>query len=250
MTNDERHVLTLNSRLQGSHRGRRCFVIGNGPSLADEDIGSLGGEVTVVMNAFNQHPSLRMWQPTIHCRAEPGRTYMTPERLESLRRQLEGYESTIHVFPIQAKPALDRARILPPERLAYVRMDRVASEHTRIDLTQAIPSAPDTSILAVAVAIAIGCSPIVLLGVDYDWLSHRSVQAHFYDSSAVPWSAEDLGTASYLEDLKAGVICWESHAALREIALRGGQEIVNATRGSFLDTYPRTTLGAVLARQS
>lgn len=244
----DRAVLTANARLQGAYAGRRCFVLGNGPSLATADIQSLGGEITVVMNAFNQHPAMRLWQPAVHCMAEPASAYSNPELFRILEQCLTGYTSTTHVFPIEMKPLLESAGLLPPERLVFVMQDgRKAAEFDHIDLTGPIPSAHDTSILAVSVAIAMGCDPIVLLGLDYDWLSHRSIHEHFYDDTSVPWAAENLNRTPYLELMRAAVPCWEAHAALRRIAADSGQTILNATEGSFLDVYPTTSLDDVLA---
>ncbi len=247
---EEGAILAANARLQGAYAGRRCFVLGNGPSLATVDIESLGGEITVVMNAFNQHPAIRLWQPVVHCAAEPASVYTNPDMLPFLQGLLSGYTSTTHVFPIEMKAVFDRTGILPPERLVLVKQDgRTAAEFDHIDLTGPIPSAHDTSILAVSVAIAMGCDPIVLLGLDYNWLSHRSINTHFYDDAAVPWPAEDLSRTPYLQHMRTSVQCWEAHAALRRIAARSGQTIVNATEGSFLDVYPTTTLRDVLARR-
>ena len=241
-------MLAANARLQGAYAGRRCFVLGNGPSLATVDLDPLGGEVTVVMNAFNQHRAVRLWQPTIHCMAEPASAYADPEMVRLLEQFLAGYTSTTHVFPIEMKAVFDTSGLLPPDRLVLVQQDgRKAAEFDRIDLTGSIPSANDTSIMAVSVAIAMGCSPIVLLGLDYNWLSHRSIHSHFYDDAAVAWPAEDLSRTPYLDVMKEAVKCWEAHAALRRIAARSGQTILNATEGSFLDVYPMTTLTAVLA---
>ena len=246
----ERAVLAANARLHGAYAGRRCFVLANGPSLANVDIEPLGEEITVVMNAFNRHPVMRQWQPVVHCAAEPASAYSGPHAvpLRFLRELVSGYESTTHVFPIEMKAIFDHTGILPPERLILVKQDgRRAAEFDNIDLTGPIPSAHDTSILAVSVAIAMGCDPIVLLGLDYNWLSHRSINAHFYDDDAVWWDAEDLSKSSYLKVMKDCVPCWEAHAALRRIAANSGQTILNATEGSFLDAYPCTTLGEVLA---
>jgi hypothetical protein len=44
-----------------------------------------------------------------------------------------------------------------------------------------------------------------------------------------------------------GITTFEAHAALRRIAARSGQTILNATAGSFLDVYPAATLADVLA---
>lgn len=247
VSSTERAILAANARLQGAYAGRRCFVLANGPSLATVDIDSLGGEITVVMNAFNQHPAIRLWQPVIQCMAEPAATYNEPERLRFLEGLLSGYASTTHVFPIEMKPLFDRTGLLPPDRLAFVKQHGIASDYASIDLTRSIPSAHDTSILAVSMAIAMGCNPIVLLGLDYNWLSHRSINEHFYDDAKVPWSPEVQSRWPYLELLKMAIPCWEAHAALRGIAARRGQTIINATEGSFLDVYPATTLGEVLA---
>ena len=247
---EEDATLASNARLQGAYAGRRCFVLANGPSLASVDIDALGSEVTIVMNAFNQHPVMHLWQPLFHCVAEPADTYTSPERLKFLEGLLAGYSSTIHVFPIEMK-ALLTSMGLEPERLAYVKQDgRTAAEFERIDLTGPVPSAHDTSILAVSVAIALGCDPIVLLGLDYNWLSHRSVNAHFYDDATVPWPAEDLSKTAYLDEMRWAVRCWEAHTALRRIAARSGQTILNATEGSFLDVYPTANLGDILAGKS
>jgi hypothetical protein len=244
----ERAVLAANARLQGAYTGRRCFVLGNGPSLARADIESLGGEITIVMNAFNQHPAIRRWQPVVHCVAEPASSYTSPDRLKFLQGIISGYTSTTHVFPIEMKALFDRTSILPPERLAFVKQDgRNAAEFDHIDLTRPIPSIHDTSILAVCVAIAMGCDPIVLLGLDYNWLSHRSVNRHFYDDDEMSWPAEDMAGTPYLEAIRQSLPSWEAHAALRRIATNSGQTILNATEGSFLDVYSPTSLGDVLA---
>jgi hypothetical protein len=247
---EEKAILARNARLQGAYAGRRCFVLANGPSLASVDIDSLGGEVTVVMNAFNQHPAMKLWQPTFHCQAEPADAYTNPVTYALLERCLVGYTTTTHVFPIEVEALLTSKGLVPPGLIAYVKQDgRTAAEFERIDLTGPVPAAHDTSILAVSVAIALGCNPIVLLGLDYNWLSHRSINTHFYDDAAVPWPAEDLGKTAYLEQMRSSVRCWEAHAALRQIAASSGQTIINATQGSFLDVYPTAALSDLLAEK-
>jgi len=244
----ERVALASNSRLQGAFAGRRCFVLANGPSLANVDIDSLGSEVTVVMNAFNRHPAIRLWQPTVHCVAEPADTYTSPEKLEFLRGMLTGYTSTIHVFPLEMKALFEETGLLPPERLILFKADGTpASEFDRVDLTGPIPSPYDTSVLAVSVAIAMGCDPIVILGLDQNGLSHQGLNAHFYAED--PGSAEDLSRTPYLVKMRQGITTFEAHAALGRVAAKNGQTILNATEGSFLDVYPTAALGDVLARR-
>lgn len=51
------HPLRLESKkrlgvLKDKHRGERCFIIGNGPSLKNTDMGKLRNEYTIGMNRF------------------------------------------------------------------------------------------------------------------------------------------------------------------------------------------------------
>ncbi|MGH9423104.1 MAG: hypothetical protein ACRD3J_24215 [Thermoanaerobaculia bacterium] len=207
----------------------------------------MSGEITVVMNHFNQHPAMLDWQPTVHCVAEPATRYESPEGVRYLQGMLRGYTTTTHVFPIETKALFDRTAFLAPERLVLVKQDgRTAADFDHIDLTGPIPSLHDTSILAVSVAVAMGCNPIVLIGLDYDWLCHDSIRRHFYDDAEVPWEPEDLTKVPYLAEMRTAIPRWEAHAQLSLIAARTGQVIVNATKGSFLDVYPIVPIGTVL----
>ena len=61
---EQKRLLQQNESLRGRHRGQRCFVIGNGPSLKKQDLATLANEVTFVMNAFWKHSILdTVWQP-------------------------------------------------------------------------------------------------------------------------------------------------------------------------------------------
>jgi hypothetical protein len=51
-------------RLRGRHRGRRAFVIGNGPSLRVEDLDRLVGEVTFASNKIYLAFDQTAWRPT------------------------------------------------------------------------------------------------------------------------------------------------------------------------------------------
>ncbi|MFC2055928.1 hypothetical protein ACFLV7_16775 [Chloroflexota bacterium] len=57
--------------LKNRHKGQRCFVIGNGPSLSTTDLDQLRGEVTFACNkiylAFNETD----WRPTYYAVEDP-----------------------------------------------------------------------------------------------------------------------------------------------------------------------------------
>ena len=252
LSSEDRAQLQANARLHGRFAGRRCFVVANGPSLSGVDLSLLSGEITIAMNHFNRHPVLQHWEPTVHCAAEPAEFYEGPEKLDFLRDMVSGYTSTTHVFPIGLRDTFVQAGIIPRERLVLVRISsRPAAEFHRIDLSASVPSTHDTSILAVSVALAMGCSPIVLVGLDYNWLD-QGPMGHFYREApqSLPERTPSIiayPDLPYLERMRLALPRWEAHAALARIGAASGQVIVNASARSYLDVYPFTTFDEALA---
>ena len=60
---DLNDILTKNSRLKQLHAGKRCFIIGNGPSSSKHDISRLASDVTMVVGSFHLHPQAKQLQP-------------------------------------------------------------------------------------------------------------------------------------------------------------------------------------------
>src|SRR6185295_17903585 len=63
VTQADRRILALNAALRGRHAGRCCFVLGNGPSLAQVDLTALAGEISIGMNSIHRHPDSSYWSP-------------------------------------------------------------------------------------------------------------------------------------------------------------------------------------------
>src|SRR5689334_4044737 len=60
-------LLQRNEVFRDRHKGRRCFVIGNGPSLKEQDLSPLVDEITLVTNSFYAHPIVGdSWQPSYY----------------------------------------------------------------------------------------------------------------------------------------------------------------------------------------
>lgn len=56
-----------NNALHGRHAGKRCFIIGNGPSILNQDLTVLRDEVTFVLNSFFHHEDFHAIAPTYLC---------------------------------------------------------------------------------------------------------------------------------------------------------------------------------------
>lgn len=249
----ERQLLERNRIFKNCHRGKRAFVVGTGPSLQNQDISPLASEITYVMSGFWKHESTKHWQPTYYCLSDP--IYFDgSEAMQSFFRSLTEhvYDSTFFV-PAFGRSVVLEQKLLPEDRTYWLSFvdDFNMIVKPSIDFTDFIPSAMTISQLCLMAAIYMGCSPIYLLGLDHDWLSHRNQHQHFYQGHAGLESHPEvkpvLADHSYKTVIECALIIWQGYEVLKNLAWRNGITILNATDGGFLDVFDRVDYRDVIA---
>jgi hypothetical protein len=224
------------------YSGRRCFVIGNGPSVNKQDLTALADEVTIAMNWFNKHPIIERWKPTFFCMAEPPGPTL---EVEWLPLMLDRVEAQAYFFRLDVKEIFDNHRFIDPERVYYLKTDGAPpygwpASRQSVDLSRTIPGCPTTAHMAIIIALYLGCSPIYLIGLDHDWLAQPIVATHFYDSDA------NLSMFSYKQLMEIMLRVWTTHEWIKDVASKQGVVIYNATDGGFLDVFERADYESVV----
>ena len=252
----EKRLLQKNASLRDKHKGQRCFVIATGPSLGSQDLTPLAEEITFVMSGFWKHPVVQLWQPTYYCISDP----LYFDGSEPMRNFFASLSSRIHdsVFflPLAGRDIVRGQNLLPEERICWVGFDGELGhgQLKDIDLSRFIPSAMTVSQLCLMAAIYMGCSPIYLLGMDHDWLSHREEHRHFYLGHGGlenhPSVRPELQDHSYKTVMECALIIWNGYEALLQLAQKKGIEIFNATDGGFLDVFERVDYRHVVSNHS
>jgi hypothetical protein len=248
-----RTTLEKNGVFKYKHKGQRCFVIGNGPSLKTQDLSPLASEITLAMSAFWKHPIVAKWQPTYYCFADP----LFFDGSEPMREFLQSLRARIHsstfLVPLSAAKVIQEQGLLPLEQTYYVVFHGTLSDSRtkNIDLAKFVPGVQSTSQLGIMVAMYMGCSPIYLLGLDHDWLAHRDMDRHFYEGKTIeghPQAHGDLSLISYKVDAQAIVDLWRGYEALLRLSGQERIDILNATNGGFLDVFKRVNYEEVVGR--
>lgn len=248
-------LLPANERLKDRHRGRRCFIIGNGPSLKSQDLSPLSGDVTIVMNGFLHHPVMEQFQPTYYCLADPCYFDGSAPSSDFLDLLASRVTRSHFIVPyVGARQMIDELGV-SAERISFVTFAGIlaSSGLPNLDFTRPIPSITTCAEMAMLLALYAGCSPIYLLGFDHDWLAHRGLYTHFYPQRTLENHAVahgDLGKYPYGVVIESTLKVWRGYQVIRAFADGSGQPIVNCTAGGFLDVFERQPYEEVVSAGS
>lgn len=246
---DCRDLLPRNEMFRDCHRGRRCFVIGNGPSLKQQDLSQLSGEVTFASNSFFLHPLVEELQlPTYYLLSDPV-FFDGTIGLDRLIQIKAAIGSTPIFLPHYAREYITSTKAFPADQVHYVATCGGLEDtwQARPDLTRTIPGAQTVVQLAILAAMYMGCSPIYLLGLDHDWLSHGGQHLNFYSKETSDEQPEgNLPGWTYRGMMEAMLTMWDIYEMLQRIADAQGIEIVNATHGGFLDVFKRQNYDSII----
>lgn len=238
-------LLRRNKALRDVMIGRRCFVLGNGPSVSLQDLSLLQGELTIACNFFFNHPILEQWHPTVYCAADPIDSFGSTRYFESL---LELVDSEYYIFHASVVPRLlaslgtescsqdvlsKASRIFAFDCIHWKSVDD-------INFCDFLPPTWHTPMLSIMIAIYMGCSEIVLLGCDHSYYKQMLLgqfsASHFYKED----NPERLPSSfTYLEIAAEITKVFGGYLHLAEIAERKGVHIYDATADGCLDTFQK-----------
>lgn len=234
-------LLERNEFFRDRHKGQRCFVIGNGPSLNKQDLSPLAQEITFVTNSFHLHPIVGdAWQPSYYLLTDP--EYFTGDFDPSFFQELtERIKSAPFIVPHFAREFLEKTGALPPERTYFIAITEAEEDYAeKPDLTGVVPGMQTVVQLAMLAAMYMGCSHIYLLGMDHDWLSHGGEHVNFYSEEEAESQPDgNIRGWDYRSMMEAVLNMWRIYGMLRRIAQAQDVRIINVTHGGFLDVFER-----------
>jgi hypothetical protein len=217
-------------------RGQRAFVMGNGPSLGAMDLSPLRDEVTFGLNRIYLLFE-KMGFPTTYI--------VTVNQLV--------IEQAIDEILDAGRPTFlswhSRAHVTDPSRPVFLPTSR-AREFTH-DPSKAIWEGATVTFAALQLAFHMGYDPVILIGVDHSFVTkgpaHKEVTSggddpnHFdprYFGKGFRWQLPDLVTSEI------------AYAMARDAFERAGREVLDATVGGKLTTFPKVDYADVISRPS
>jgi hypothetical protein len=214
------------SLLKDQHRGKRCFILGNGPSLKQTDLTRLRGEFTFGLNRiYLLFPELGF--PTTYlvtvnqlvidqCADELAALPVLKFLPWTARRQFSSVPETVYIRTYCAKP------------------------HFSTLANQSIWSGATVTFVAMQLAYHMGFSEVILLGVDHSFTTqgkpHTEVVSEGDDPNHFAPNYFGKGFKWQLPDLETSEIAYRMAKQAFEA---DGRKIVDATIGGKLTIFPK-----------
>ena len=232
--------------LRGIHAGERCFVIGNGPSLAAMDLTPLARERTFVSNMFANHPDLEALSPTYYCISDwvhwsSGRGFT-----ENLKDAFRRLSSTTFLFEYDAKRVVDHTPELDKREVHYFFQaadEPVWEGHFQADATRPLHWGRTVMIDAcLPLAIHMGFREIILIGNDFNWNVDKQpdlASAYFYAADKDDRGLTRSAAHAHTGQPEHVALAMSAFEVVRERAEAVGVRILNAGIGGKLEVFPR-----------
>lgn len=220
--------------IKNKYKGKRCFIIGNGPSLTPEDLDKLKDEITFASNRIYTIFDKTDWRPTYYTIVDESVAsgHGVIEGINSINCEMkfvrqQGYENYKHIQEPLCYVHCKHSR-------KYLKRPQFAS-----DVTKGMYTIGTVTYAMLELAVHMGFKEIYLIGLDHKYSATR-----MKDGTVV----QNVGLKDYFgNDNNTGTIgsTWEMDVAY-EYAEKYSREnnirIYNATRGGYLEAFERINL--------
>lgn len=219
---------TLLKQYKDIHKGKRCFIVGTGPSLKMEDLENIKGEYSFSVNSIVLSFADTTWRPTYYAIGDR----FGYEKLKTAIREANMPTIFCGISNKKMTPIMDVDFIpYPVNLLDHGKMLLEQKDKFYGDAFKVVYDGHSITYSAMELAVYMGFKEIILLGIDCDY------------SKAVnhikAYSVQDNPNAAYMMR--------ESYKVARKWTDEHGVKILNATRNAKLDVFEKVSLEDILA---
>lgn len=224
--------------LHRRHEGQRAFVIGNGPSLRIADLDLLHNEITFASNKIYLAFDDTNWRPTYYSVEDSLVMQQNHDRIASLKGTTKIFPDNMREFGYHEADTIFM-RMHPPLSFEEPLSDPDFPDFST-DLRHGICWGSTIVYSQIQMALYMGCSEIILIGVDHNYQLpknrrgrfhvHEGEQNHFHPEYRSPGEVWHHPNLEVLE---------VSFARAFKRCAEHGVPVLNASRKSRLDVFER-----------
>lgn len=222
--------------LKDLHKGKRCFIICNGPSLRPEDLTKIheAGDVSIGMNMIARIYDKTPWRAD-YLLATDGICFK--ERNRDLVFNNKAKITFCNMSMFLKMPSLPGKKIFLNLKNSRTLLDKPKFSEKAEDYLYSIGT---TTFEAIELAKYIGCSEVYILGCDMSYAVNIDKQGRIYysESGKNHFYKKENDIVSHVTPYPT----WEMEAAYdfaEKYSRSNNFRIFNATRGGMLDCFER-----------
>ena len=254
--------LKKNFRFKNIHAGKRCFIIGNGPSIREQNLAFLRDEITFTVNQLAKSPKFEEISTQYHVWADPNffkNLELKSEgdyRLLEIMKTLPEYAECF--FPYSsAHDYVEKFELGTFINVNYYEADVSVGNDEEIDFTRYIRGGYSVVQYAIRLAIYMGFKEIYLLGCEctgilnvlYAKMSDYSSVTHCYDIDEAEKERDremykDVPLEAYY---RSEIGIFEEYKLINNYCNQNNIKIFNCTKGGLLDVFLRRNYDEVFS---
>jgi hypothetical protein len=218
--------------LRNIHLGKRCFIIGNGPSLTTADLDKLKNEISFAFNRIYYIFDKTNWRPTYYCSEDDKTIFKSKVEINQLKIENKFFPVN---FPWDYKIHFKNANYY-----LFKYGDRNVEPRFSEDIVKGIYWGNTVAYTAIQMAVYMGIKEIYLLGVDHNF----SKMVNDKGEIVIDETAKDYFSEKYNKDkddlyIPNIEISTRAFTAAKKYADKHSIKIYNATRGGKLEVFER-----------
>lgn len=223
---------------------KRCFVIGNGPSLRIEDLEMLRGEISFASNLIYALYDSTVWRPNYYCVYDTAICDRMMGDKESIKKMISGCEAAFTSIISKGFQFRD------DEELKKLYFNKRSRHMFSDDCSETVGGAASTvACIMLQLAIYMGFKEIYLLGIDFTFSNERdnentirskNVMNHMELIEKEEENYYQIHEKKYGYSYIANIqLQQDGYIAVKKYADEHGIKIYNATRGGKLEVFER-----------
>lgn len=226
--------------LKDTKKGKRCFIVCNGPSLVPKDLELIKDEYSFGFNRIYYIFDATSWRPSVYVSIDKDAIQMNSEHIAKM-------DVPLKFLDVYAKKCVDREANM---HYLYCRDGFIVRPftdkdiHFSSDLSKGYCDGGTVTYVAIQLAVYMGFEEIYILGADHNYSRIRKANGRVYTNNKVD---------NYFAGLKSTGITsididrsTKAYTIARRECEQRKIKIYNATRGGKLEVFERIRLEDVV----
>lgn len=222
------------TRFKNIHKGKRCFVIGNGPSLRVEDLDKLCNEYTFAANRIYKMYDRTKWRPSYWMCVDPYIIKSDWELIENLPG-IKFVSEESRKYGVSGSELLYMIYNHQPYHLNKY-SNRIKIKFSK-ECSFGIEAGETVTYNAIQLAVYMGFKEIYLVGVDHNYSQTRNSKGELIIDKSIKDYFGDIKTEDF--NIQNYTVSTNAYKKAQQVCSEMNIKIFNATRGGKLDVFQR-----------